>query len=223
MTAKEIFMLRKNGRAEDAYEAARQLYATDKGPHASSVMFWTAADMLKRRMSEGRTEEAGKICMALERLLPNVPDKNGWVAKAYEDCEQTIKQSQSEKDGHDTIAAHLQTGSWGEEVTAEYLRGKGYVILERDWHSGHRDIDIIAQKDNTTVFVEVKTRRNTEFGKPENAIDWRKMRNLSHAINHFMKYRKIDGPVRFDIVTVVGVPGDPRPSIDHIKDVDIMR
>ena len=222
MTAKEIFMLRKIGQVEQAYEAARRLYATDKGPYASSAMFWTATDMLMRRMEEGATEEATKICMALERLLPNVPDKNGWVAKAYEDCERTIQKSHTKKAGHDTTPEHLQTGIWGEEVAAEYLRGKGYVILERDWHSGHRDIDIIAQEGDTRVFVEVKTRRNTEFGTPEDAVDWRKRRNLSLAINHYIKYRKIDGPVRFDIITVVGLPGCPHPAIDHIKDVDIM-
>jgi putative endonuclease len=94
--------------------------------------------------------------------------------------------------------------------------------LERDWHSGHRDIDIIAQEGDIRVFVEVKTRRNTEFGTPEDAVDWRKRRNLSRAINHYIKYRKIDGPVRFDIITVVGLPGCPHPTIDHIKDVDIM-
>ena len=52
MTVQDVFDLRKQGRVEEAYEAARSVYAVDKGPHASSAMFWTAVDMLKKRASE---------------------------------------------------------------------------------------------------------------------------------------------------------------------------
>ena len=166
MTAKEIFELRKQGRAEEAYEAARQLYASDKSPYASSAMFWTAVDILKVRVDEGKIEEANKILMALDRLLPHVPDRDGWVQKAYERCEKLLSKTHTKKAGYDEISEHSQIGIWGEEVAAEYLREQGYVILERDWHSGHRDIDIIARKDEFVVFVEVKTRCNTDFGTP---------------------------------------------------------
>ena len=75
MTAKEIFDLRKQGRKEEAYEQARLLYATDKSGYASAVMFWTVVDILRSRVNEGKTDEAKRIMMALERLRPNVPDK----------------------------------------------------------------------------------------------------------------------------------------------------
>ena len=42
------------------------------------------------------------------------------------------------------MAAHNELGIWGEEVAVGYLQDHGYVILERDWHSGHHDIDIVA-------------------------------------------------------------------------------
>ena len=42
------------------------------------------------------------------------------------------------------MAAHNELGKWGEDMAEAYLRNNGYIILERDWHSGHRDIDIIA-------------------------------------------------------------------------------
>ena len=58
MNVKEVFELRKQGNKEEAYEAARSLYATDKGPHASTAMFWTAVDMLRLRVGEGRLDEA---------------------------------------------------------------------------------------------------------------------------------------------------------------------
>ena len=74
------------------------------------------------------------------------------------------------------MAAHNELGKWGEDCAVDYLQRKGYTIVERDWKSGHRDIDIIAaDEDGTLVFVEVKTRRNRLFGNPEEAVDWRKM------------------------------------------------
>ena len=77
MTVEEVFGLRNQGRKEEAYEAARQIYAADKGPYASAAMFWTAVDMLKLRVREDRMEEARKMMMALERLMENQKDKKG--------------------------------------------------------------------------------------------------------------------------------------------------
>lgn len=61
------------------------------------------------------------------------------------------------------MASHNELGKWGEDVAADYLLRQGYTILERDWKSGHRDLDIIALDGDTVVFVEVKTRRNRLF------------------------------------------------------------
>ena len=114
------------------------------------------------------------------------------------------------------MAAHNELGKWGENCAEEFLRRKGYVIIERDWHSGHRDIDIIALDGNVMVFVEVKTRRNRLFVDPEMAVDYKKIWNLRRAANHYVKYRRIDLELRFDIVTVVGMMGT-EPEIDHIE------
>ena len=77
MTINEVFGLRNQGRKDEAYEAARTIYATDKSPYASAAMFWTAVDMLKMRVGEDCIEEAKKIYMALERLLANQKDEKG--------------------------------------------------------------------------------------------------------------------------------------------------
>ena len=69
------------------------------------------------------------------------------------------------------MAAHNELGKWGEDLASDYLEQKGYTIMERDWKSGRRDIDIIARDGNIVVFVEVKTRRSSVFGEPEEAID----------------------------------------------------
>lgn len=217
MTAQEIFELRKQGHQEEAYEAARRLYATDKSPYASLVMFWTAADILRSRVSEGRHDEATKIFLALERLLPAVPDKNGWVKDTFERCRTLLEKGSQHRHLQEEGPEHLQTGVWGEELATVYLREKGYVILECDWHSGHRDIDIIAQKDGCIVFVEVKTRRSADFGSPVVAVDHNKQRNLLRAINHYLHYRHTDMPWRFDVISIVGIPGQEA-NIEHIED-----
>lgn len=117
------------------------------------------------------------------------------------------------------MAAHNELGAWGEEQATNYLLRKGFSIVERDWKSGHRDIDIIAlDGDGTVVFVEVKTRRNRLFGNPEEAVDYQKLRNLQGAMNHYIKYHHIDREVRLDIISIVGTIGTV-PQIDHIMDI----
>ena len=119
------------------------------------------------------------------------------------------------------MAAHNELGKWGEEIAAAFVEKKGYEILQRDWKSGHHDLDIIAKDEDTLVIIEVKTRRNRLFGNPEEAIDYKKRLSLQSAINHFVKAHHINAPVRFDIISIVGMIGST-PEIDHIKDVTLI-
>ena len=116
------------------------------------------------------------------------------------------------------MAAHNELGKWGEDTAADYLQRNGYTIVERDWKSGHRDLDIIALdgEHDEMVFVEVKTRRNRLFADPEVAVGYQKIRNLQQAANHYVKYRNISQNIRFDLVTVVGTP-DGNTEIEHIE------
>ncbi len=221
MTVDDIFQLRKQGRTEAAYEAARALYANDKGRHASRAMFWTAVDMLKQQADEGHAVEARRILTALERLLEGQDDEKGWMTNAMARCRALVEKSEKRAHFLDDAPEHLQMGVWGEDLAVAMLREKGYVILERDWHSKHRDIDIIAQKGDCIVFVEVKTRRSRDFGDPEYAIDYDKRRNLRIAIANFLQYKKFDGPWRFDVITVVGIMGATMPDMNHIEDFSL--
>ena len=220
MTAKEVFELRKQGHLEEAYEAARSLYATDKSPYTSMAMFWTAVDILRLRVSEGHLDEAERVFAALNRLVSTVPDKDGWVKDAFEKCCNLMGKGDVRQNLMDNGPDHLQTGVWGEDLAAAFLREKGYIILERDWHSKHRDIDIIAQDGETTVFVEVKARRSREYGEPTDAIDNHKRSHLRNAIQHYLKYRNITH-YRFDVVTIIGSVGSKNPEIEHIEDFNI--
>lgn len=117
------------------------------------------------------------------------------------------------------MAEHNDLGKWGEDEASLFLERKGYVILERDWKMGKRDLDIIALTDDqrTLVVVEVKTRKNEDYQEPEEAVNCAKMKNLAVAANAYIKLKNIMQEVRFDIISVVGNP--PRAdNIIHIKD-----
>jgi putative endonuclease len=117
------------------------------------------------------------------------------------------------------MARHNDTGKWGEELAAETLRGKGYTIIERDWHSGHRDIDIIARSPDsrTIVFVEVKTRTQDVITKPEDAVDEKKIRNIAYAANNYVKMHNVVDELRFDLITIVGENPEVA-KVEHIVD-----
>ena len=88
------------------------------------------------------------------------------------------------------MAEHNELGRWGERKATEYLEAQGYTIWERNWHTGHRDIDIIAYKDNTLVIVEVKTRRNNVFMEPEMAVNRKKAHSIMIAANLYVKTKR---------------------------------
>ena len=119
------------------------------------------------------------------------------------------------------MAAHNELGKWGEDLAAGYLQRKGYTIIERDWKSGKRDLDIIAQDGNVIVFVEVKTRRNRLYGEPEESVDYHQLQNLQQAISHYVKFKQIQQEIRFDIISIVGTVGTD-PDIQHIQDVTLL-
>ena len=110
------------------------------------------------------------------------------------------------------MARHNEFGAQGEDIAIDYLRLKGYAILDRNWRSGHREIDIVARKDDTIVFVEVKARANASYGRPEDAVTRRKMHLLVLAADAYLRYYAIDLEVRFDVIAITGTKDKP-----HIK------
>lgn len=82
MTVKEVFDLRKQGKIEEAYAAIRPMYAAHQGKYTTLCMFWTASDILKKRIGEKRTDEAIKIFEALLRVLPRIDDTDGKAHQA---------------------------------------------------------------------------------------------------------------------------------------------
>lgn len=112
------------------------------------------------------------------------------------------------------MAEHNDMGRTGENEAVDYLINAGYHILDRNWRSGHKELDIVAEQDGVLVIVEVKTRRDARFGKPEDAVSDSKIRRIVLAADAYVRLNRIDLPVRFDIITVLG----KNRQINHIID-----
>jgi len=111
----------------------------------------------------------------------------------------------------------LQTGNQGEQLAVEYLQAKGYEVLARNWRYAKAELDVVCQKDGITVFVEVKTRRGKAFGLPEEGVTASKQKHLSRAANAYILQHDIFTDVRFDILAIMLIKGQP-PEINHIED-----
>jgi len=115
--------------------------------------------------------------------------------------------------------AAADSGLWGEGEAEKTLRAKGYKILGKRVRIGDRDeIDLVARDGDILVFVEVKTRKSQEFGRPVSAVDRNKRHTMSRAAVRYLK--KIKCPrvnFRFDVVEVTGSRGCGNPAINHIE------
>lgn len=109
-------------------------------------------------------------------------------------------------------------GDLGERAAAGYLRRQGYRILHRQLRNRFGEIDLIAVDGDTIVFVEVKTRRGTEQGEPFEAVGAAKQQKLTKAALAYLKrHRLLERRYRFDVVSVVWLPGVAQPEIQHFQ------
>lgn len=99
--------------------------------------------------------------------------------------------------------ATRQFGVDGESLATEFLKKKGYRILERNYRTRRGEMDIIAENDGALVFVEVKARRGDQFGGPHGAVGWRKQQQLIRVASHYMARHRIQNrDCRFDLVLI---------------------
>lgn len=91
-------------------------------------------------------------------------------------------------------------------MAADYLRAAGYVILVSNFFTRYGEIDLIAMDNEVLIFIEVKYRRDLVSGSPFEAVDIRKIRNITKAARYYMYKNQIseDTPCRFDVVGIVG-------------------
>ena len=115
------------------------------------------------------------------------------------------------------MAKHNEIGNLGENLAVAYLEKENFLILHRNWRFSRAEIDIVAKEDDVLIFVEVKTRTNISFGKPESFVTAKKENFMFEAANVYMEKFNHDWEIRFDIISIT-FDKQMIPDIKHIKD-----
>jgi putative endonuclease len=101
-------------------------------------------------------------------------------------------------------AATQAFGELGERIAERWLARRGWRVVHRRYRSGHRDIDLVVERDGVVVFVEVKARSGDRFGGPLEAVNWRKRMELQRsALSWISRHGRADEYYRFDVVGIL--------------------
>ena len=108
-------------------------------------------------------------------------------------------------------------GERGERIAERWLRERGWRVIQRRFRSGHRDIDLVAERDGLIAFVEVKARTGSQFGDPVQAVDWRKQRELGRSARVWIaRHGRNTDAYRFDVIGILIEEG--RVRVRHVED-----
>lgn len=114
------------------------------------------------------------------------------------------------------MAQHNDLGEKGEQLAVDYLLQHNYKIIARNYRFLKAEVDIIVQKEDVLVAVEVKTRSSIDFGNPQDFINPKKIKLLVSAMDNFVVENDLDVEVRFDIIAIVNQKNAFK--IEHLKD-----
>jgi putative endonuclease len=118
-------------------------------------------------------------------------------------------------------------GRLGESLAANYLRRKGYRIIGRNYKSKIGELDLIAAKDQTLVFVEVKTRTGNTVGEPFEAVNRKKQQKLLKLADGYLSFGGIDNlgsifsNTRIDVISVLMSKDGRIRNLEHIRNAVI--
>ena len=120
------------------------------------------------------------------------------------------------------MASTAEIGRRGEDVAVAFLEAKGFRILDRNVRGVREEVDIVAfeptprDDGGMIVFIEVKARSGTRYGRPEAAVDTPKQEAIMRVAEAFLHERRlIPSPTRFDVVAVQFGPGEP--EVEHFE------
>ena len=107
-------------------------------------------------------------------------------------------------------------GDKGEGNAVNFLFANGYEVLQKSYRFRRGEIDIIARKDDVLVFIEVKTRKNADFGYPETFVSESQQERIHLAAEEYILQNQWQGEIRFDIIAILWDGYEP--VIDHFED-----
>jgi len=114
-------------------------------------------------------------------------------------------------------------GDRGEKMAEDFLKGKGYRLLERQFRTRFGEIDLIMQQGNTVVFVEVKTRTSHRFGLPEEAVTAQKKSHMFKAAETWLTSRDMieETDCRFDVVAITLSDDGTAQRLEHFENIEV--
>jgi len=118
------------------------------------------------------------------------------------------------------MSYNKEIGKKGEKIAERYLKIHGFSILEKNFLIKGSEIDLIAEKDGAIHFVEVKTRTETTFGNPADAVTFHKIKAIKHGANiYLMRNQKyFDYIISFDVCEIILKKGFfKKTSINYIE------
>lgn len=119
-------------------------------------------------------------------------------------------------------AATQEFGELGEQIAERWLKRHGWRVVQRRFRNGHRDIDLVVEREGTVAFVEVKARRGQAFGDPIEAVNWAKQRELVRSASVWIeRHGRPSDSYRFDVIGVL-VEGD-RVRVRHVPNAFTLR
>ena len=117
----------------------------------------------------------------------------------------------------------LEKGKFGEAEAAKFMRNNGYQIVSMGFHSRFGEIDVIAENEEYVVFVEVKTRKNSNFAAAREYVDFRKQRRILSTAKMWLARSRTQKQPRFDVIEIYADniddirSGKGHMTINHIK------
>jgi putative endonuclease len=116
------------------------------------------------------------------------------------------------------LARHNDTGKLGEELAQKWLFDNGYQLTDKNWRCGHWEIDLIAVKNDKLHFFEVKTRRSSQFGFPEDLVDKKKLHFFISAGTEYIRQYPVYKWICFNILSIT-LYDEKKPEFFLIEDV----
>ncbi|MFS8101066.1 YraN family protein [Lentzea alba] len=108
-------------------------------------------------------------------------------------------------------------GRRGEDLACRYLEGQGLVVLSRNWTCRDGELDVVAVQGDRLVVCEVKTRSGPVWGRPDEAVDQRKLSRLRRTALRWLAAHGVGWcPVRVDLISVTW-PVDGEPELTHLR------
>jgi len=114
---------------------------------------------------------------------------------------------------------NLKTGRLGEDIAKEYLEDKGYKIIDQNYKTKYAEIDIIAERKNVLIFVEVRTKTGEQFGTPEDTLTKAKLAKIKRNAIAYSSAKRWEGPCRIDAVCVVLNPDKTVLRLSHYENI----